>query len=172
MFNKKCIAKLVALGLTLSCLTACAGNGAGTTGAAADQPDQQAENTTAEAAAADTAAGTEEVTEAKGAEADAAKDAAADTAKDTAADAADTADYTTGTPWPCIDLEGVVTPDIPADLKDNFALAVNRDKILAGQDFESGDSRRLFFRRYDDGPGAAAGGRCEKDVPRRRACGA
>ena len=57
MFNKKCIAKLVALGLTLSCLTACAGNGAGTTGAAAGQPDQQAENTTAEAAAVDTAAG-------------------------------------------------------------------------------------------------------------------
>ena len=135
MFNKKCIAKLVALGLTLSCLTACAGNGAGTTGAAAGQPDQQAENTTAEAAAVDTAAGNEEVTEAKGAEEDAAKDtaadAAADTAKDTtAADAAGTTDYTTGTPWACIDLEGVVTPDTPADLKDNFVLAVNKDKIL------------------------------------------
>ena len=171
MFNKKSIVKLVALGLTLSCLTACAGNGAGTTGAAAGQPDQQAENTTAEAAAVDTAAGNEEVTEAKGAEEDAAKDAAADTAKDTAADAAaaDAAgatDYTTGTPWPCIDLEGVVTPDMPADLKDNFACCQQ------GKDFESGDSRRPCFRRYDDGLGAAAGGRCEKDVPRRRACGA
>ena len=39
-------------------------------------------------------------------------------------------DYTTGTPWLDIDLEGVVTKDTPADLKDNFALAVNKDKIL------------------------------------------
>ncbi len=40
-------------------------------------------------------------------------------------------DYTTGTPWPDIDLEGVVTPDTEASLKDNFALAVNKDAILA-----------------------------------------
>ncbi|MBR1558719.1 MAG: M13 family metallopeptidase [Clostridia bacterium] len=40
-------------------------------------------------------------------------------------------DYTTGTPWPDIDLDGVVTADMEADLKDNFALAVNKDKILA-----------------------------------------
>ena len=39
-------------------------------------------------------------------------------------------DYTTGTPWPDIDLEGVVVPDTPAQLKDNFALYVNKDKIL------------------------------------------
>ena len=39
-------------------------------------------------------------------------------------------DYSTGTPWPDIDLEGVVTPDMPAVLKDNFALYVNKDKIL------------------------------------------
>ena len=39
-------------------------------------------------------------------------------------------DYTTGTPWPDIDLDGVVTPDMPAELKDNFALFVNKDKIL------------------------------------------
>ena len=39
-------------------------------------------------------------------------------------------DYSTGTPWPDIDLEGVVTPDMPAELKDNFALYVNKDKIL------------------------------------------
>ena len=39
-------------------------------------------------------------------------------------------DYTTGTPWPDIDLDGVVTPDMPAELKDNFALYVNKDKIL------------------------------------------
>jgi len=31
-------------------------------------------------------------------------------------------DYTTGTPWLCIDLEGVVTADTPANLKDNYAL--------------------------------------------------
>lgn len=39
-------------------------------------------------------------------------------------------DYSTGTPWPDIDLDGVVTPDMPAELKDNFALFVNKDKIL------------------------------------------
>ena len=39
-------------------------------------------------------------------------------------------DYSTGTPWPDIDLDGVVTPDTPAELKDNFALYVNKDKIL------------------------------------------
>ena len=44
---------------------------------------------------------------------------------------ADEPDYTTGTPWLCIDLDGVVTADTPADLKDNFALAANKDRILA-----------------------------------------
>ncbi len=39
-------------------------------------------------------------------------------------------DYTSGTPWPEIDLEGVVTEETPAELKDNFALYANRDKIL------------------------------------------
>ena len=40
-------------------------------------------------------------------------------------------DYRSGTPWPYIDLEGVVTEDMNASLKDNFALAVNKDKILS-----------------------------------------
>ena len=40
-------------------------------------------------------------------------------------------DYTTGTPWLCIDLEGVVTEDTPVNLKDNYALYVNKDAILA-----------------------------------------
>lgn len=39
-------------------------------------------------------------------------------------------DYKTGTPWLDIDLDGVVTNDTPTDLKDNFALAVNKDRIL------------------------------------------
>lgn len=39
-------------------------------------------------------------------------------------------DYATGTPWLCIDLEGVVTEDTPVNLKDNFALYVNKDNIL------------------------------------------
>ena len=47
-----------------------------------------------------------------------------------AEDVSATPDYTTGTPWPDIDLDGVVTPDMPAELKDNFALYVNKDKIL------------------------------------------
>jgi len=40
-------------------------------------------------------------------------------------------DYRSGTPWPDIDLEGVVTEDMEASIKDNFALAVNKEKILA-----------------------------------------
>jgi putative endopeptidase len=44
---------------------------------------------------------------------------------------ADGPDYTTGTPWICSDLDGVVTEETTADLKDNFVLAVNKDKILA-----------------------------------------
>ena len=40
-------------------------------------------------------------------------------------------DYTTGTPWLCIDLDGVVTEEMAAEVKDNFALAVNKDKLLA-----------------------------------------
>ena len=39
-------------------------------------------------------------------------------------------DYTTGTPWLCVDLDGNVTPDTPAELKDNFALYINKDAIL------------------------------------------
>lgn len=38
-------------------------------------------------------------------------------------------DYRSGTPWPDIDLDGVVTEDMNASLKDNFVLAVNKDKI-------------------------------------------
>lgn len=39
-------------------------------------------------------------------------------------------DYTTGTPWMDIDLEGNVTADTPTDLKDNYALWANKDRIL------------------------------------------
>ena len=39
-------------------------------------------------------------------------------------------DYSTGTPWPDIDLEGVVTPEMSAELKDDYALAVNKEDIL------------------------------------------
>ncbi|MDO4404740.1 MAG: hypothetical protein Q4C09_06860 [Atopobiaceae bacterium] len=39
-------------------------------------------------------------------------------------------DYTTGTPWQDIDLDGVVTKDTPTDVKDNYALYVNKDKVL------------------------------------------
>ena len=40
-------------------------------------------------------------------------------------------DYTTGTPWMCIDLIGNVTADTPADPKDNYALWANKDRILS-----------------------------------------
>ena len=43
---------------------------------------------------------------------------------------ADEIDYTTGTPWMDVDLEGNVTADTPTDLKDNFALWANKDRIL------------------------------------------
>ena len=44
---------------------------------------------------------------------------------------ADEPDYRTGTPWLCSDLEGNVTGDTETNLKDDYVLAVNKDKILA-----------------------------------------
>ena len=44
---------------------------------------------------------------------------------------ADKIDYTTGTPWMDVDLEGNVTADTPTDPKDNFALWANKDRILS-----------------------------------------
>ena len=44
---------------------------------------------------------------------------------------ADEPDYLSGTPWLCSSLDGTVTEDTPVDLKDDFSLAVNKDKILA-----------------------------------------
>ena len=43
---------------------------------------------------------------------------------------ADEPDYTSGTPWLCIDLDGTVTEDTPTNLKDNYILAVEKDKLL------------------------------------------
>ena len=40
-------------------------------------------------------------------------------------------DYKSGTPWPDTDLDGVVTEDMEASVKDNFALAVNKEAILS-----------------------------------------
>ena len=42
----------------------------------------------------------------------------------------DRPDYTTGTPWLDCDLAGNVTEETQASLKDHFALAVNKDRIL------------------------------------------
>ena len=39
--------------------------------------------------------------------------------------------YRSGTPWPDTDLDGVVTEDMEASIKDNFVLAVNKEDILA-----------------------------------------
>ena len=47
------------------------------------------------------------------------------------ADDAPAVDYTTGTPWLCSNLDGIVTEDTPTELKDNFDLYVNKDKLLA-----------------------------------------
>ena len=47
-----------------------------------------------------------------------------------AAETAQEADYTTGMPWLFVDLDGNVTEETEANLKDNFALAANKDIIL------------------------------------------
>ena len=44
---------------------------------------------------------------------------------------ADEPDYRTGTPWLCSDLEGNVTKETETNLKDDYALAVSKDKMLA-----------------------------------------
>lgn len=38
--------------------------------------------------------------------------------------------YRTGSPWICSDLEGTITENTPAELKDNFVLYVNRDYYI------------------------------------------
>ena len=48
-----------------------------------------------------------------------------------AEDSSEEIDYTTGTPWMYIDLIGNVTVNTPADLKDNYALWANKDRILS-----------------------------------------
>ena len=40
------------------------------------------------------------------------------------------ADYSTGTPWIDSNMDGVVTADMPVDLKDDFYLYINKDAIL------------------------------------------
>lgn len=123
--TKRWIAKLVVVTMIISSLTACAGKGAGSTAETADQSAQQAENTEAENAAAENVAD-----ETAAEENAAAAPEAESTAEAAPAENASAVDYSSGTPWPYIDLEGVVTPDTPTDLKDNFALYVNKDKIL------------------------------------------
>ena len=128
--TKNWIAKLVVVTLIISSLTACAGKGAGSAAGTADQSAQQEENAAAENAEAENAA----TESAEPANADA-ENASAPPEAELAAEAATTdngsaVDYSSGTPWPYIDLEGVVTPDMPTDPKDNFALYVNKDKIL------------------------------------------
>ena len=55
-------------------------------------------------------------------------------------------DYTTGTPWLYVDLIGNVTKETETNLKDNFALAANKEKLLklefpAGFEFRSLNGR-------------------------------
>ena len=47
-----------------------------------------------------------------------------------AAETAPEVDYTTGTPWLFVDLDGNVTEETDANLKDNFALGVNKAIVL------------------------------------------
>ena len=82
---------------------------------------------------------------------------------------ADEPDYTSGTPWLCIDLDGTVTEDTPTNLKDNFILAVEKDKLLSLRIPEgySRIGRRLQPHRYVHSRGTAAEGRRKEHVSRR-----
>ena len=63
-------------------------------------------------------------------------------------------DYTTGTPWMCIDLEGNVTADTPTDLKDNYALWANKDRILSMEIPEGyvagGNTSEVHYKTTED----------------------
>ena len=63
-------------------------------------------------------------------------------------------DYTTGTPWMDIDLEGNVTADTPTDLKDNYALWANKDRILTMEYPEgylvAGNSSDVNYKATED----------------------
>ena len=54
-------------------------------------------------------------------------ESATETGTDTAEDEKD---YTTGTPWIYMDLDGVITEDTPVDIKDDYALYVNKEDNL------------------------------------------
>ena len=45
----------------------------------------------------------------------------------------DDKDYTTGTPWLCSMIRDTVTKETPADLKDDYYLYVNKDKLVSGE---------------------------------------
>ena len=62
-------------------------------------------------------------------------------------------DYTTGTPWLCSELEGNVTLETEVSLKDDFFLAVCKDRILS----------------IEVPPGFAAGG-VHRRITRQGAC--
>ena len=44
---------------------------------------------------------------------------------------ADEPDYTSGTPWLCIDLDGTVTAETTTNLTENHILAVEKDKLIS-----------------------------------------
>ena len=63
-------------------------------------------------------------------------------------------DYTTGTPWLDCDLDGNVTEDTEASLKDHFALGVNKEKLLAleiPEGYSSGGSNTdIILKNVED----------------------
>lgn len=62
--------------------------------------------------------------------------------------------YRTGAPWACIDLEGVVTPDMAADPRDNFTFYANHDfyttATIADDRIEVGSLSNLQLILQDD----------------------
>ena len=76
------------------------------------------------------------------------------TALSAAAETEPAPDYTTGTPWLYVDLIGNVTEETETNLKDNFALAVNKEALLKLEIPEGmpayGTAESTFFQARED----------------------
>ncbi len=76
------------------------------------------------------------------------------TALSAAAESEPAPDYTTGTPWLYVDLIGNVTEETETNLKDNFALAVNKEALLKLEIPEgmpaNGTGESTFFQAMED----------------------
>ncbi len=118
LWNRRLTALLLAAAMTGALVSGCGSKTADST------------ETTTEAAESVQETSGENAQETSGeAAAEAESDGAAETGSaDEAAE--ETPDYTTGTPWMDSNIDGNVTADTEVNLKDDFYLAVNKDRIL------------------------------------------